>query len=144
MPGWTLHNNWAVKMGIPRSIAAWVNVREDVPKFPKEEQESRYPRVSTQYVTIDDWESVEHKKAWLLHLLIDELEDTMDGIIENAFVDDIDLIDEAVVVIAEGLVLRSPVVRMFGGNSYMGGVLKFFKDNLDEIAEDVFKSIPKI
>jgi len=144
MPGWTLHNNWAVKMGIPRNIAAWVNVREDVPKFPPEEQKSKFPQVSTMPVTFDDWESLEHKKAWLLHLLIDEVEDTAEKIIEEAWVNDIELIDIAAIELVKINVTLSPLVRMMSGKNGLGEVKVFFLENLQAITEEVWAVVPKV
>jgi len=95
MPNWTFHNDWAERLGIPRDIAKWVNVREDIPKFSEEEQKKYKGRVPKYPPTYQEMEnsSINHLKAWILHLLIDELEDILEAIAESEVLPENEIIE---------------------------------------------------
>lgn len=87
MPNWKFHNDWAVRFDIPRRIAANVNYLEDSPQFDQKgtQFEGRVPAVQPTLASMRDG-GTDYVKAWLLHLLIDYLEDTDEvylGILEE-------------------------------------------------------------
>jgi len=137
MPNWTFHNDWATRLGVPRDIAKWVNVREDVPKFPEEEQAKFKGRVSKDPPSRQEMEKVSslHLKAWILHLLIDELEDTLEYIAESEDLPPEEMIDATIDVLQ-----FSPVVRILSDTGVEGEVKAFFLKHVREISTGVFKS----
>ena len=135
MPNWTSHNDWATRLAIPREIAKWVNLREDVPKFPKEEQKrykGRVPEYPPNYQEMGN-ASVNHLKAWILHLLVDELEDILEPVAESEVLPESDIIELAI----DGLQF-SPLIRVLPDTGVEGEVKTFFLKNLGDISTGVY------
>jgi rubrerythrin len=135
MPNWTFHNDWATRLGVPREIAKWVNVREDVPKFPEEDQKRYKGRVPKHPPTYQEMEkaSIDHLKAWILHLLIDELEGFLEAVAESEVLSESELIKLA----TDGLQFSS-LLRVLRDTGVEGEVKTFFLKNLGGISTGVY------
>lgn len=135
MPNWTFHNDWATRLGVPREIAKWVNLREDVPKLPEEEQKKYKDRVPKYPPTYQEMEkaSINHLKAWILHLLIDELEDILEAVTKSEVLPERDIIK-----LATDSLQFSPLLRVLPDTGIGGEVKTFFLKNLGDISTGVY------
>ena len=132
MPNWKYHNDWAERFGIPRSLANWVNKREDFPKFDRcndkslEKQRQTFPNTQPSYEDMQN-EGQQHLEAWLLHILIDELEDICDDLS-----DDISPLDKGKDLYKEAieLFIANPLLRAFPSK-----ISSFVLDNITELLE---------
>jgi hypothetical protein len=136
MPNWTFHNDWATRLGVPREIAKWINVREDIPKFPEEEQKKYKGRVPEYPPTYQEMksESIEHLKAWILHLLIDELEDILEAVAKSEV-----LPESEIIKLAKDGLQFSPLLRVLPDTDVEGEVKTFFLKNLGDISRGVYE-----
>src|SRR5208283_3022812 len=89
MPNWKFHNEWAAKLGIPRDVANWVNKREDLPKFKKsvdkglQRFKESMPDSEPTYNEMAS-KGTGYLRAWILHILIDEIEDICEDLGKNS------------------------------------------------------------
>ncbi len=136
MPNWTFHNDWATRLGVPREIAKWVNVREDVPKFSDEEQKTYKGRIPKYPPTYQEMGKVstDHLKAWILHLLIDELEDILEAVAKSEELPESDIIK----LTTDGLQF-SPLLRVLPDTGVEGEVKTFFLTNLRDISKGAYE-----
>jgi hypothetical protein len=135
MPNWTFHNDWATRLGVPREIAKWVTVREDVPKFSEEEQKKYKGRVPKYPPTYQEMENagIDHLKAWILHLLIDELRDFLEAVAKSEV-----LPESEIIGLATERLQFSPLLRVLPDTGVEGEVKTFFLKNLGDISTGVY------
>lgn len=138
MPNWTFHNDWAAQLGVPRDVAKWINVREDIPQFPEEEQKKYKGRVPKYPPTHQEMEnaSVNHLKAWILHLLIDELEETLEATAESELRPESDIIGLAIDELQS-----SRLLRVLPDTGVQGEVKTFFLNNLGDISKGTYQYV---
>lgn len=139
MPNWKLHNDWAVKLGISRQVANLVNKREDLPKIPfcddKSLQKFKEQLPDTQ-PTYDEMSKMgsEYLRAWILHLLIDEMEDICEYIIADKGADDnSDLYKET-----KDMFCNNALLRLTPDD-----INNFIFNNMDDLFGDVIESFVK-
>lgn len=131
MPNWKFHNEWAVKMGIPIQISNWVNKREDLPKFDQSNNKSLQAFKDSMPDSQPDYTEMANKgtdylKAWMLHVLIDELEDICESIVEDGLKEygiGIDLYE-----VASDLFNYNNLLRLMPSD-----ITKFISDNMKEL-----------
>lgn len=130
MPNWKLHNDWATKLGIPRQIANWINQRDDLPKIEHcddnslEKLRQKMPNIQPTYDEIAN-KGREYLDAWILHILIDEIEDTCSFILGDEDTIGRDLYEET-----KSMFLYNTLLRLVPDN-----ILNFLKANLDELIQ---------
>jgi hypothetical protein len=135
MPNWKFHNEWAVKMGLPKEVANWVNKREDLPKMSdvKDKGLSKFKtNIPNEQPTYDEMKEKGdyYLRAWLLHILIDELEDMCDIDFGHALKEyemGADLYVEA-----KEYFLCTPILRIVPND-----IGKFVTDNIDELIKTI-------
>ena len=135
MPNWKFHNAWAVKMGIPKEVANWVNKREDLPQFDKSNDKGLQAFRATIPDHQPDYNEMlakgnEYLRAWMLHVLIDELENICE-----------DLAEDGLKEFEEGTDLYEVAKDMFNTNGLLrlipNELTKFISDNMDKLLEDM-------
>ena len=135
MPGWKLHNDWAVKIGIERKVANRVNYLEDLPHIPDTDWFRGY--IPDHHPTVEEMqkEDLNYLKAWILHLIIDEVETqlwedcTLDEIQKSILNYDFWRRHNSYEPIDPSLMQKCP--------NEIATILKFIKENINEIITDV-------
>lgn len=135
MPNWKFHNDWAVKLGIPRDIANWVNKREDMPKidhFDDKGLQKFKENLPEDLPTYNEMakKGGEYLRAWILHILIDEIEDICEYLSENAlekYETGTDLYEEA-----KDMFFSNSLLRLVPDD-----IQKFISANINELIKDM-------
>jgi hypothetical protein len=142
MPNWNLHNDWATKLGIERKVSNWVNKREDKPRI--DVSSTMDKRLQANLMTFPDtpptYDEITnlgdaYLKAWMLHLVLDEIEDTYEYLVSKARRHKNDNIRDDIIAI----VLDSPFYRLVPNDIHT-----FVTEHLDTILQDIREANPKI
>jgi integrase len=135
MPNWKFHNDWAVKLGISRDVANWVNKREDLLQFEKSDDKGlqRFKEsMPDSQPTYNEMASkgTDYLRAWILHILIDEIEDICENLSKNSigeYKHGADLYKEA-----KEIYLCNYFLRLVPDD-----ILSFVSTNLNELIQDI-------
>jgi len=131
MPNWKTHNKWSVELGIDKATANWVNKREDLPQFESSNDKGLQAFRQTMPETQPTYDEMKDKgndylKAWILHIVLDEIEDTYEYLIEEQI--SVSNIEKEI----KDMVLNTPLSRLIPDDIY-----NFVFDNFRYILSDI-------
>lgn len=86
MPFWKFHDDWAEKMEIKRKISLFVNVHEDKIWYFEALQKGNKPPDLRTRLDFMRGKGPDYVKAWILHLVLDEITDSPAGYLEDGVV----------------------------------------------------------